>query len=223
MVTLVSCSPSHDSSLELGSSDTFMLNPNPNQNLSSAAQTVLTNRCYSCHGPSGSNSPIFESDNGSVDMDALTQNKRYVSIGDPKASFLHQAIFSVDMPTSPPSDTFLSSVSEQKNIELWIADIGIPDTSGGGNPPIATATFTEVENQVLTPFCYSCHDTQFPMFTDFASIRSVMVIPNNPDSAFLRVITEPDPTRRMPKNMGPLDPTLIDLVESWILNGALQN
>ena len=227
-VALISCSASHDSALGLGSGDLFILNPNPDPVLRSNAQSVLTNRCFSCHGPSGLNSPIFEDAGGSVDMDALITNTRYVAIGDPESSFLYQAIFSVNMPAAPPSQTFINSTSEQRDIELWLEDIGILDTSGGGTGggggSGSAGTFSQVEAQVLTPLCYSCHATQFPVFTDFNSVRATIVLPNNPNSAFLRVIQSTDDMERMPPPpQQALSPTLINLVESWVLDGAQNN
>lgn len=222
-LSLIGCSASHDSALGLGSGDSFVINPNPDPILQSNAQTVLTNRCFSCHGPNGTNTPIFEDDNGSVDIDALATNTRYVSVGNPDSSYLYNAIFTVNMPAAPPSQTFITSSSEQRDIELWLEDIGIPDTSGGGGST-SSATFSEVEAQVLTPFCYSCHASQFPVFTDFNSVRNTIALPNDPNSAFLRVIQSTDNMEVMPPPPGQtLSPELISLVESWILNGAQDN
>lgn len=234
-IFIMSCSPSHDSALGLGSTDAFILNPNPDLQLRNAAQTVLTNRCNTCHGPSGAFTRIFDSDGGDVDMDALLEDQRYISLGNPEASFLYSAIFSVNMPGDTPANTFLSAEQEQDAIALWIEDIGIPapvdggggDDTGDNNPPPDTAnTFSQVESQVLTPFCYSGHNGSVQgriAFTDYQSIRNTMVIPFNPDSLFLRVITDSNAADRMPRNQAALDQNLIDMVESWILGGALNN
>ena len=231
LITSAGCSPSHDSALGLASGDLFILNPSPDPILRSAAQNVLTNRCYTCHGPGGSFSAIFEDAGGGlVDMDALVANSRYTAIGDPDNSLLYEAIFTVPMPGATPADTFLSSQTEQADIANWIADVGILDDSGGGTGGGGgggggpAATFSQVESQVLTPQCYSCHATQAPVFSDFASVRATIVLANNPDSAFLRVIQDPVPADRMPPPPNDaLSPALISLVESWILDGATNN
>ena len=129
LLVAAGCSPSHDSALGLASGDLFILNPSPDPILRSSAQTVLTNRCYSCHGPGGSNSTIFEDAGGGlVDMDALAANTRHVAIGDPDNSLLYEAIFTIPMiGSATPAESILSSQTEQADIANWIADIGIVD------------------------------------------------------------------------------------------------
>ena len=86
---LAGCSASHDSALGFSSTDSFTLNPDQDPALRTAAQSVLTNRCNICHGPGGAFTQFFESDAGSVDMENLLENERYISIGDPENSFLY--------------------------------------------------------------------------------------------------------------------------------------
>jgi len=225
-LTSVSCSPSHDSALGLGSNDQFIPNPTPNEALKTAAQTVLTNSCFACHGPSGSNTPLFQSDGTSVDMDALALNTNYVSIGNPGNSFLYNSIFEVPMPGSPPADTFFSDGDDQEAVFDWIADLGIPDPNagddddgGGGGADGAKATFDEVERLVLEPSCYDCHATSQPVFTNYISVVSTIAIPNSTASSFLTSMR----SGSMPQGQAPIDDALIDLVESWILDGAPDN
>ncbi len=220
-LSAVSCSPSHDSALGLSSNDRFIPNPNPNEALKTAAQSVLTNSCFACHGPSGSNTRLFESDGSSIDMDALALNLNYVSIGNPGNSFLYNSIFEVGMPGTPPSETFFSDDSDQEAVFDWIADLGIPDPDAGddddGEP--LKATFDEVERLVLEPSCYSCHATSQPVFTNYISVVSTIAIPNSTASSFLTSMR----SGSMPQGQAPIDDALIDLVEGWILDGAPDN
>lgn len=209
----VSCSPEHQGSGSFSSESLYIPNPDPNPALRASAKAAFETHCVSCHGTGGSNTQLFNSPGGSIDMDALAQNTRYISIGQPDASFLIKAIYTIPMPAITPANNFFTDAGDQAAVEDWVADLGI--ISGAEDDRVF---FSEVETKILAPKCYSCHESNIPSFSDYDSVLNTIVIPGNPDSALLRVTKSGE----MPKNQPDLEPDEIALMEKWILGGALQ-
>lgn len=213
-VLILSCSPEHDGVSNSPSLSGVTLNPNPDPLLKAAAENILGSRCISCHGSSGANQKFLltASDPG---LDDLALNTRYVSPGQSNISML--AIRSADgsMPPGSPLNT-----SEAQAIADWIDDLAAVNNDG---PP--AATFSEIETQILTPKCYTCHTSgggaSTVMFSDYTSVLSTIVVPGNIDSAFYQSTARvSDP---MPKNQTPLTTNELDMISSWILDGAPNN
>jgi hypothetical protein len=121
---------------------------------------------------------------------------------------------------------------------------GNPIGSGnGGEPPVAfDPTFTNIQNNILTPNCTPCHfGTNAPQglrleetqsFGVLVGVRSIerpelfRVEPGNPDNSYLIRKLEGGPGisgAQMPLNGPPLDQLRINAVRVWISRGALNN
>lgn len=212
-----SCSPKHDELTDLAS-DGITLNPNPDPALEAAATNLLSSRCVSCHGISG-NDPRFLNTVSNPGTADLAQNTTYVRIGQAQISRLFQRSNDGSMPPGNPITS-----NEADVIKAWIDDLGIVPEGGGGNPD--AASFTEVETQILAPRCYNCHtngagaNAGFP-FSNYNDLLFGYVTPGSLDSAlYLSVSRALNP---MPRGGPPLSSTEIDMIESWILNGAPNN
>lgn len=208
----LSCSPEHLGSSSFSSS-LYEPNPNPDPVLRANAKAALESHCIDCHGTGGTNTKIFDSPGGSIDMDSLAQNSRYISIGEPDGSYLVRAIYTLPMPSQTPSNNFFTDPVEQKAIDDWVKDLGV--LTGVDE----RVYFDEIEADILAPKCYSCHESGMPSFSDYDSVMATIVIPGNPDSALLRVVKSGE----MPRNQPDLTPDEINRIESWIMNGALES
>lgn len=82
---VAACTPSHEV-LGLASSDVdtnYILNPNPDPALKSAASDIITSSCFSCHGPGGQN--------GFIDINNIIEDG-FVIQGAAEASILFKCI-----------------------------------------------------------------------------------------------------------------------------------
>ena len=113
-----------------------------------------------------------------------------------------------------------------------------PD-EGNSNMITETVTFTQIQNQILTPSCARarCHVGNFPTagldlsagaWDRLVNIPStekpelLLVKPGDSNNSFLVHKLTANNTNVMPPG-NPLDQTLIDSVKSWIDSGALNN
>jgi uncharacterized membrane protein len=209
LITVISCSPEHDGASNLPSSDGVVLNPNPDPLLASAAEGVLGPKCLSCHGSSGTNQKFLKN-SGDVGLSELSLNARYVSPGQSNISLL--AIRASDG-SMPPGGGLNSS--EEQAIKDWIDDLATINNNGP-----APATFSEVETQILTPKCYTCHSggSGGITFSDYDSVLFSVVTPGDLGSRLYQATVRP--TNPMPRNSTALTVDELALMESWILNGA---
>ena len=101
-----------------------------------------------------------------------------------------------------------------------------PSLGPGDDSNINAATFTEVENLILAPRCYTCHTSGEGavagfVFNDYDSILFGFVQARNLDSALYRSVERTvDP---MPRGGSPLTSEELEMMASWILNGALND
>lgn len=114
-------------------------------------------------------------------------------------------------------------------------------SGGGGGTPAEPATLTQVEAQVFAISCTfsTCHagavgagglNLQGDSYEKLVGVASPnetdkqYVVPGDPDASLLmeRLVTE-DTVKRMPQGTEPLDDARIELVRSWIADGAQDN
>lgn len=215
ILIFASCSPKHDEFIDL-SSVGIIPNPNPDPALEAAAANLLSSRCVTCHGAGGANQRFLNtiSDPGTSD---LAQNTTYVRIGQAESSRLFQRASDGSMPPGNPL-----TANEADVLKAWIDDLGIvPEGGSGGNPN--ASSFTEIETQILTPRCYSCHTSGAGAsagfsFSNYNDLLFGYVTAGSLDSALYQSVSRS--TDPMPRGGTPLNQTELDMVESWILNGA---
>ena len=212
---LISCGGVEVNRFEQPSLNGIIPNPNPDPALEAAAANILGPKCANCHGVTGNN-PRFLNTPNSPGLNDLAQNTNYVRIGQAEGSRLFQRSSDGSMPPGNPL-----TAAEYNAIGAWIDDLGID--AGGG--PQAT-TFTEVETQILTPKCYNCHTSGAGasagfVFSNYNDLLFGFVTSGNLDSSlYLSVTRSTDP---MPRGGPRLNQTEIDMIGSWILNGALND
>lgn len=206
---VISCSPEHDGESDLPS---LVLNPNPDPQLAAAAANVLGPKCISCHGSSGSDQRFLKTlaDPG---LDELAVNTRYVNPGLGDLSLLVQRVVDLSMPPGSPLNS-----GEIQTIKDWIDDLATVNETGP-----SAATFTQVETQILAPKCYTCHSSGSGgiTFSDYNSVRNTIVTPGTLDSALYQSTARV--TNPMPTGGAPLTQNELALIESWIVNGALND
>jgi sugar lactone lactonase YvrE/mono/diheme cytochrome c family protein len=118
---------------------------------------------------------------------------------------------------------------------------------GTGGPPATTATLAQIQEQIFTPYCVSCHTTGGlgPMSladegTSYAALVNVTPLNGVAKSAGLKLVVPGDPSKsflldkltgdnwqigmgdRMPQGGNLLSAKQIQLVRNWILAGAPQ-
>jgi len=211
LVSAISCSPEHDDSLGSPSTNGVVLNPNPDPALAAAAEAVLGPKCLSCHGSSGTNQKFLKN-SGDVGLAELAVNTRYVSPGQHNLSLLVQR---ASDGTMPPGGL---TPGEVQSIKDWVNDLATVVEEGP-----AAATFTEVETQILAPKCYSCHSSGSGgiTFSDYDSVVFTVVQPGSLDSRLYQATIKA--SNPMPQGGPELTNTELALLESWILNGALDD
>lgn len=212
LLNLCSCSPEHLVGSSLGSGGGIIPNPNPDPSLKAAAQDILVSKCIACHGANGT-AAKFLNTSANPDLDALVESP-YVFIGRGATSPLYLRANDGTMPPGSPLNS-----SESGALKAWIDDLGIQG-GGSGN----AATFSQIESEILAPKCYNCHKTSGPSKPPFQNYEDVMYYiasPFNLNSAiYTSVTTSVSP---MPKNSSPLSTTEIEMIESWLMDGALNN
>jgi len=120
---------------------------------------------------------------------------------------------------------------------------GNPIGTGNGGLPIAFApTFTNIQNNVLTPICTQCHiGASAPLglrldaansYDSLVRIPSaeepnfLRVNPGNPDISYIIRKLEGGPDiigDQMPRGLAPLNQTVINAIRVWIAQGAPRN
>ncbi|MDH3589950.1 MAG: Ig-like domain-containing protein, partial [Gammaproteobacteria bacterium] len=113
---------------------------------------------------------------------------------------------------------------------------GRPGNSSTG--PLA-ATFTSIQDNVLTPFCTSCHagsaaplglrlesGSSFALLVNIPSVQEsgvLRVAPGDPDNSYLiqKLEGTAGTGSRMPLGTPPLPQSTIDVIRAWIAAGAL--
>ena len=123
-------------------------------------------------------------------------------------------------------------------ILLLIYACGYDSGTGPNNATPTLSTFSSIQDNVFTPSCAvsGCHNgTQPPRlsrgfaFNSIVNVRSTTnldyIEPGNANSSYLyRKITGSGISgARMPYNRSPLSAAIIDSIEVWIENGALNN
>jgi mono/diheme cytochrome c family protein len=103
---------------------------------------------------------------------------------------------------------------------MWPLRIGllaVALVSGCGS----SATFTQVNQQILTPSCVSCHHAggQSPDLSSYASFatNTEYVVPGNPSQSLIYTVTE---SGQMPQNGPALTAAQEQLLSSWIAASA---
>ncbi|MCB0349856.1 MAG: hypothetical protein KDD38_01655 [Bdellovibrionales bacterium] len=219
LFTYTNCSSSHDA----GSLEVFtgasVNTANILNNLRFNKNTILNNKCASCHNSATTDNPLRDITNSQY----LIDNK-FIVIGLPQTSPLYLDVIDGLMP--PPGSPDLTDqevgilrdwiAAEGGNFDTYIG--GTPIDNGGG--PTAAATFTQVR-QILTQNCTSCHragGNSPRLDVDAVTLRGAgLVIPNNAaGSQLLQSFS------RMPTSgaLG-LNSAQAATVRSWINAGAL--
>ena len=212
-IFFVSCSAEHDGASDFSSNETIS-NSDPDPALEAAAVNIFNNSCVTCHN--GSQVPDLRPSA----IASLKNNILYINIGQGSESQLYLRMVNSGSPMPP---TGLLPQSDADAIKTWIDDLGTaPDNPD--DEPVA-GRFSEIEANILTPKCYSCHETNDPIFQNYDDIRNLIVIPYNIDSALYTSITSGASSTGnvMPKNQPPLSQDEISTIESWIMNGALND
>lgn len=106
-------------------------------------------------------------------------------------------------------------------------------TTTGTTPPVtatpaptasgSTATFTEVNTQILQPLCVSCHGSgaspDLSSYSSFAT-NTTFVVPGNAAQSLLYQMVQ---SGSMPQGGTALNSTQLSLIQEWIDEGALNN
>ena len=187
--------------------------------LQGLAMKVIQARCISCHNaqmPSGGVDYL-------TNQDALLYY-RLVVPGEPELSYLYTLISDGEMP--PPPDHL--PASEVKAVYDWIKD-GFSQPGLGVTPPTPPATlgptFASINRLILQPKCLGCHNSGNSQggvsFSSYASTMNT-VQPGNINASSLYTSTV-RPGGDMPRGSAPLSSAEMSTIQTWIVNGAMNN
>lgn len=181
---------------------------------------ILSANCYDCHNSQTSNGGINLTDYETVTF--LAKNGILTGV------INHEQGFNA----MPPSGSLDSC--DVLIINKWVNDTIFTDPGGGNEHPCDPDT-VYFENDILpliisscgTTACHGAIDTQDDiLFQDYASIiENGKIKPGDPEgSKLFKVINEDEPQDRMPPppNVA-LSTEQINMVNTWILQGALNN
>lgn len=174
---------------------------------------VFRPKCIGCHGTSGG-----------VSLETLTDARAHLR------EIWQSTIVERRMPKSPypPLDD-----SERRLLRAWIR-AGGPDRPANGGPSTPPEPleprFASIRRHILEPKCLSCHGpggeaARIPLASveDLIDSPLEIVIPGNPDESGLILVVTEGARKFMPppeSGMAPLKPEEIDVLRTWITNGA---
>ena len=205
-----------------------------------AAFSLLEKKCAACHSPTVPSGGVsgFTTSKEAVDLDLAIP-------GNAEMSLIYQVVAQDRMPLGSPM-----APNEKAIIREWIVAMeGVIDPKGTAPTPtptprpstptptpIPTATptptptpmptptptptptpvpgprFAEIKAQILQPYCIRCH-VGFNTYSDV----TMHVKPGNAQQS---VIWQEINSGQMPRNAAKLSQTLINLMATWINNGA---
>lgn len=177
---------------------------------------VLEPKCTTCHSPTGGIPPELDS---------------YAKVINQLARIEARAL--VDK-TMPPRAPFLSA-TDSEILTQWIR-AGAPERgsttptesdtgtdTGTGTDPIPAPTFTQLNREIFSKRCATCHDGDsipaLNTYADFIESGYVVKGKHNESSLYER-ITRPAGARGLMPPRVPLPQEQIDLIRSWIEAGA---
>lgn len=176
-------------------------------------QKVLSTRCVSCHGNSGS-----------INLESYAETIRNIAL-------IEKVVFQEK--TMPKKGSL--SPEELAYLWNWIR-IGAPEQAQGGDlaPPVEAPeaivpTYTSINKLVFQKSCVDCHNPtgsgkRVPLDKDFLLNSPLeLVLPNNSDESGLVIAVERADSKRMPpakEGYSALSNEAKEAIRKWIDNGA---
>ena len=188
---------------------------------------ILQQNCYGCHSGTASSG-------AGIDLSNYSTLATYAGNGSLMASIRHDPGISA-MPKGMPK----LSNCDIATIGIWVRDTTFSNTGGGGSGSGGSTSTCDPDTvyfqNTILPLLVSncsvtgCHDVathkEGVQLTDYASIINTGgIVPGNPGSSKLyRAITTSGEDKMPPANRTPLTAAQISAIQTWILQGALNN
>ncbi len=216
LVTLVvailfqNCSPTHDRS------DENALSTNLSVQQKTQVQSLLEQKCLSCHGNSGQGGISHIND-----LKFLITSY-FVIPKEPDLSVIYTSVQNGSQPPSAPL-----SKAEVDLIYQWIKDGANTDGSTSTNTPTPTQTlgpsYSAIASLIFAPRCLSCHASGTALggvvLDNYASVKTLVVAGNPSTSSLFNSVV----SGAMPQGGAKLSPAEIQAISDWIMQGALNN
>ncbi|MGZ3768076.1 MAG: c-type cytochrome domain-containing protein [Bdellovibrio sp.] len=189
---------------------------NMDPQLKAAALAILNQNCTSCHTQSSGPAGVYNL----TDANHLFSSGLLIA-GSPDSSPLFISIKSGVM---PPSGAL--STADQNTLRDFIIAAG---ASGSGinqppPPPTPEPTFTYIESQILGPKCTGCHNqTSAAAGYAFDTYTSTLKAVSKSTPTGSKLYTETQQGSMPPSPRTPLASDEVNLILTWIQNGALNN
>lgn len=152
-------------------------------------------------------------------------------------SFILSFVFLVFWSCSDAGDPLSNDCTEELDCAGECGGIAVKDCAGIcngtallSNGECTNISYTATIQPIFNTNCTSCHGSYGGLtLTSYSDLRSGgnsgdIVIPNNvAESLLIRKLRGTAGGAQMPQNQDPLDQTTINLIETWIDEGALEN
>lgn len=188
----------------------------------SIKQNILDPKCLRCHAANG---------DGGVDLstyNSIKSNPGLVTAGDLQNSRLYTEVATGSMPEGGP----ILNPDEIAVIENWIlagaSDGNIPaDPPPPVNPlppPTTETIYSQIQTKLFNTSCVRCHSSAKPSgkvdlsnYQNLVANKKSVIVPGKPQNslAYTEIISG-----SMPPKGKTVDPQLVELLKTWIANGA---
>lgn len=209
---------------------------------------LLTPYCIGCHNSSNAKGGVNLENYANVTTGSVN-GKAFVVAGSPSTSRLVQVIQNGSMPIGGKVPSNVLARLELWISEGALENIKASDASASTSSPRPTTavappvpsptptdptlvpdvlTFAEIDAKILTPYCVACHTGEYAAWgidlSSFVAIQasnsggSLLKVGDPENSSLYSVL----PSGYMPEGGPALDPSLIEMMKKWILEGAKQ-